>query len=127
MTGYADAHQELERVRRARHDAAKDFVVRAANDLLARAVPLAPIETGRLRDSAVGPDPETGEHFVERDDYVEATVSFNTPYAARQHEELEWNHPVGGQAKYLEQPFKEMMPRYDAALAAALERAVRSA
>jgi hypothetical protein len=127
MPGYEQAHEELERVRRARHAAARDFVIKAANGLLAQAVPLAPIETGTLRGSAVGPDPETGEHFIERDDYVEAMVSFNTPYAARQHEELEWKHPRGGQAKYLEQPYKALMPRWERALAAALERAVREA
>ena len=29
-------------------------------------------------------------------------ISFNTPYAFRQHEELGYNHPNGGEAKYLE-------------------------
>jgi len=32
-------------------------------------------------------------------------ISFNTPYARRQHEELGYNHPRGGKAKYLEDPF----------------------
>jgi len=32
-------------------------------------------------------------------------ISFNTPYARRQHEELGYNHPLGGKAKYLETPF----------------------
>lgn len=29
-------------------------------------------------------------------------VSYDTPYAMRQHEELSWNHAPGRQAKYLE-------------------------
>lgn len=33
-----------------------------------------------------------------------ATVSFDTPYAARQHEELTWRHTGGRKAKYLEDP-----------------------
>lgn len=33
-----------------------------------------------------------------------AYVSYNTPYAVRQHEELAWNHPKKGKAKYLEDP-----------------------
>jgi hypothetical protein len=33
---------------------------------------------------------------------VTGVISFNTPYAARQHEELTWRHPQGGHAKYLE-------------------------
>jgi len=32
-------------------------------------------------------------------------ISFNTPYARRQHEELGYQHPRGGKAKYLEDPF----------------------
>ena len=32
-------------------------------------------------------------------------ISFNTPYARRQHEELGYNHPLGGGPKYLENPF----------------------
>lgn len=36
------------------------------------------------------------------DSATSGTVSFNTPYAANQHEHTEYNHPRGGQAKYLE-------------------------
>ncbi|NTS21647.1 hypothetical protein HT105_21805, partial [Bacteroides fragilis] len=50
----------------------------------------APIETGTLRASA--------KTTVED---KEAVVSLNTKYAARQHEEVGWNHNEG-QAKYLE-------------------------
>lgn len=32
-------------------------------------------------------------------------VSYNTPYAVKQHEELSYNHPKGGKAKYLEDPY----------------------
>lgn len=43
---------------------------------------------------------------------VEAVVSFNTIYALRQHEELDWEHPLAGQAKYLESVIQERGPRY---------------
>lgn len=33
---------------------------------------------------------------------VSGSVSYNTPYAANQHEHTEYDHPLGGQAKYLE-------------------------
>lgn len=36
------------------------------------------------------------------DTATSGTVSFNTPYAAAQHEHTEYDHPKGGQAKYLE-------------------------
>lgn len=36
------------------------------------------------------------------DNALSGSVSYNTPYAAAQHEHTEYNHPLGGQAKYLE-------------------------
>ncbi|WP_127572782.1 hypothetical protein [Georgenia faecalis] len=35
-------------------------------------------------------------------DGTQGVVAFDTPYAVRQHEEMDWYHPRGGQAKYLE-------------------------
>jgi hypothetical protein len=87
----------------------------AANDLAGRAQRDAPIEEGTLRASA---DVEVEETL----DGADAIVSFSTPYAERQHEELGFEHPHGGQAKYLEAPFKEMVPRYEAVIAAAVKR-----
>ena len=73
----------------------------------------APVETGDLRGSLeveaggtiiakgktgggidiIADPPENGTH---------GSVSYNTPYAAAQHEHTEYDHPLGGQAKYLE-------------------------
>lgn len=39
------------------------------------------------------------------DDELRGAVSYDTPYAVRQHEELTWRHAPGRQAKYLEAPF----------------------
>lgn len=41
---------------------------------------------------------------------VSVVVGFTAPYAVYQHEILWYNHPRGGQAKYLEQPANEMRP-----------------
>jgi hypothetical protein len=35
---------------------------------------------------------------------LRAAVSYDTPYAVRQHEELDYHHDAGRQAKYLEMP-----------------------
>jgi len=43
---------------------------------------------------------------------VEGIVGFNTPYALKQHERTDFNHPKGGKAKYLEDPLKENADRY---------------
>lgn len=42
---------------------------------------------------------------------TEGTVSFNTKYAAVQHEQINYNHPRGGQAKYLESVLLENKDR----------------
>lgn len=73
----------------------------------------APTDTGDLRGSVrveldgnayaegekgggvnvLGTVPETAE---------KGSVSYNRPYAAQQHEQIDYDHPSGGQAKYLE-------------------------
>lgn len=50
---------------------------------------------------------------------IDAEISFNTPYAARQHEELGWQHPNGGHAKYLELELARVAPRVAPILEAA--------
>jgi len=54
----------------------------------------APVEFARLRASAYTVPPTEKNLTTE--------TGFGTEYAARQHEELTWNHPRGGEAKYLE-------------------------
>lgn len=52
-----------------------------------------PHEDGDLQGSgAVSEDPEA----------LEVAISYDSPYAARQHEELTWRHDDGRTAKYLE-------------------------
>ena len=38
------------------------------------------------------------------------TITYETPYAAIQHENLSYNHPRGGKAKYLEDAFNTIVP-----------------
>lgn len=78
---------------------------RSAEDMLGEASRRAPVEEGTLRGSGDVEVHETAGGAV-------AVVSFNTVYAARQHEETEWEHPKGGQAKYLEQPLRESAGTY---------------
>lgn len=37
-------------------------------------------------------------------------VVYEAPYARIQHEDMTFNHPNGGQAKYLEQPARQLAP-----------------
>jgi hypothetical protein len=43
---------------------------------------------------------------------ITGTVSYNKPYALRQHEELSYRHKEGRQAKYLENPLKEFVRQF---------------
>lgn len=70
----------------------------AAEHLLQVSTELAPLEEGDLARS--------GE--VSKDESLETVVvSYDRPYAVRQHEELTWRHDEGKQAKYLEQPMTD--------------------
>ena len=64
-------------------------------DIGSRAADRAPVETGALRGSM--------EHSVTVEgDEIVGEIRFTEKYAASQHEHLEYKHPQGGEAKYLE-------------------------
>lgn len=64
---------------------------------------VAPIEEGTLTRSSRVTTETTGTTAT-------AAVSYDTVYAARQHEETTWRHDPGRQAKYLEQPLHAEAP-----------------
>jgi len=93
-----------------------------AEAILTEAIDETPIDTGTLRRSGtvtVGKLPDSARIYEAaeagnemKDAFPEPVgkekavyISFNTPYARRQHEELDYEHPRGGKAKYLETPF----------------------
>ena len=93
-----------------------------AEAILTEAIDEAPVDTGTLRRSGtvtVGGLPDGAQVYEAAEsgsDMKDAFpgpegkekavyISFSTPYARRQHEELGYNHPRGGKAKYLEDPF----------------------
>lgn len=111
-------------------------VNRAGNIVLGEAQRRAPIEEGTLRGSGSLALVVDGETFdgagalagataaaiakvrAGGSPTVYAEVSFNTVYAAAQHEGLDYDHPKGGEAKYLERPLGELGPRLLALIAA---------
>lgn len=91
----------------------KTSAARRGADLLRdEAVQRTPLETGTLRNSAK----------VTAADGVGA-VSFNTPYAVRQHEELGYTHH-DGQAKYLETAMIDNQTQIRDAIADHLKRII---
>lgn len=68
----------------------------AAEHVLGEARKLVPIEEGTLERSGAASVDEKN---------LRAAVSFDTPYAVRQHEDMTLHHDNGRSAKYLERAF----------------------
>jgi hypothetical protein len=75
-----------------------------------------PIEEATLERSGVATVDESS---------LTAAMSYDTPYAVRQHEELEYRHDPGRSAKYLEGPLTEEAGTVAAIIAAELRRSLR--
>jgi len=78
-------------------------------------IPLTPLEYGDLRDS-IEVDEATPDH-------LESAVFTNSPYARRQHEELQYHHKQG-QAKFLETAVTSSKAEARAIMVAAAKRAL---
>ncbi|MFC8832357.1 hypothetical protein ACFT8V_04045 [Streptomyces griseoincarnatus] len=66
----------------------------------------------------------TGTASVDEGDMT-AMVSYDGPYAVRQHEQLEYRHAPGREAKYLENALNGSRTEVQALIAAQLRRALR--
>lgn len=88
----------------------------AALHLLGEAQAIVPIEEATLERSGVA--------SIDRSKFM-CAVSFDTVYAARQHEELGWRHDPGRQAKYLEAPMHTQQQIMLAIIAAAVRRSMQ--
>lgn len=138
-------------VERVATEAAMKALVTGGEAILTDAIKEAPVDTGTLRRSGtvtkggLPPDSaqiyqdskrkkdggETKHHkkaFKGEDLGTEKAVyvSFNTPYARRQHEELEWEHLKGGKAKYLEDPFNRLKSKVRKLVDASVKKALQS-
>ncbi|MFC8945911.1 minor capsid protein [Streptomyces rochei] len=72
---------------------------RGLQHVLAESQKIVPLDEGTLERS--------GKVDV---DGLEGSVSYDTVYARRQHEELTWRHLPGRSAKYLERPMNSERP-----------------
>lgn len=97
-------------------DAAARGLLLAAEHVLAEAQDVVPLDEGYLQS--------TGTASVDDGDLT-AAVSFDGPYAVRQHEELDWRHTPGRQAKYLEQPLNANRGPVQRIIAAEVRRALQ--
>lgn len=95
--------------------AAADGLLLAAEYLLQVSRMEVPIDEATLERSGVA--------SIDRDD-LRAAVSYDTPYAVRQHEELDYRHAAGRKAKYLEDPFNDERDTMLALIAAPLREEI---
>jgi hypothetical protein len=122
IRGLDDLVAAIKNVPDTAREAAAGAINDAAQDLKAKAVERTPIKTGDLRGTAFADEATP--------DNLDAAVGFGYAgtrqfkYALRQHEELTWKHPQGGEAKYLENPFKENVDKYTAHISEAVKKAV---
>lgn len=91
-------------------DVSKNALQKVTLDLKGKSQNLAPVFTGDLRGNADATVSKEMGRYV-------GAVGYDSPYAVRQHEELGFSHPRGGQAKYLEKPFRENAEKYLSAIA----------
>lgn len=103
----------LDELKIAQRAAATAFLEVAMDSIIGAAQRIVPLEEGTLAGSADRQTTQTASG-------VEVVGSFDTIYAARQHEELGWQHREGRQAKYLETPFKAAAPSIERGIAAAV-------
>ena len=142
MSEYLEGLQALEREMNRRlanlNKASSRGMSDVVFDLTGRAARLAPIDLGDLRGSAnalvngqviATGDANGGASMTgtapEKPGKTTGEVRFEEPYAVKQHEELSYVHPKGGQAKYLEQPLAENMDKYERHLADSASDAVQ--
>lgn len=111
ITGIENVNRNINRIRNSIHQNINQQISDVAHDLLSKSIERAPIDTGELR----------GSGFVEIEG-SNAIVAYSTQYALKQHEELNYNHSNGGEAKYLENPLKENERRYIQYLINAIRR-----
>lgn len=88
----------------------------AGEHILAKSRERVPLDEGPLERSGVATVDEGN---------LTAAVSYDTPYAVRQHEELDYRHDPGRTAKYLEDPLNEQADTVAELIAAEVRRALR--
>jgi hemolysin activation/secretion protein len=101
LGGAKEVQRELKKLAKAAPSALARALYQQGFEVQAAAVRKAPVKDGVLRSSAyvAPPQEEGGALSVE--------VGFGTVYAAVQHEREDFEHPRGGEAKYLEKAVAE--------------------
>lgn len=116
LTGLRELRANLQAVQRHTKEAMTLAAVKHANKVMSASKQLVPVDTGALMISGEVLDPVVTDQDVSVD-LVYGTSEPTSNYAIVQHERLDFNHPNGGQAKYLDQPLLAMADDLTTAIA----------
>lgn len=109
----SDIRQNLLKLRDAGERGAAKGIVLATEHWLGEAVDIVPIEESTL-----------GRSGKATQDGLVGAVSFDTPYAVVQHEDLTLAHDPGRTAKYLEKPMNSERPTFAQIIATSVRREI---
>lgn len=107
FAGLKELRSNLQAVQRSTREAMILAGVKHAHRVMAASKQLVPVDTAQLMISGEVLEPEVTDAGVTIA-LVYGTSEPTSNYAIVQHERLDFNHPSGGQAKYLEQPLLAM-------------------
>ncbi|MEU6783388.1 hypothetical protein ABZ912_29690 [Nonomuraea angiospora] len=105
------------------NEAAARGVYLASEHVLTEAAPRTPWRTGDLQRSG---DPRERPGSIAVDEgKLKAALGYDIVYAARQHEEITWEHPIQGEPKWLEKTLYAEAETVRAIIGTQIERALR--
>lgn len=116
LTGLRELRANLQAVQRHAKESMVLAAVKHANKVMDRSKAIVPLDKGPLMLSGEVLEPVVTDQGVSVD-LVYGTSEPTSNYAVVQHERLDFNHPHGGQAKYLEQPLLAMADELTATIA----------
>ena len=115
LTGVEAAMSQMASILEQSPDFSAEGMNEVVIDIGSRAAERAPVDTGALRGSMMNSvEVKEGEIIGE--------IRFTEKYAAAQHEHVEYRHPQGGEAKYLERAALEKADEVRAVMAEQLSK-----
>ena len=122
VKGMKELNQQLEALGKDAKQALSMAMMQSAQDVANEADELVPVDEGILRATqSVTPK----GMFTNRPQVTIAYGGPSAPYALVQHERTDYEHPGGGQAKYLEEPFLKETARWPYPLIERIKNASR--
>lgn len=104
IKGLEELNANLNRLSKIVPKVAEEEIADIALDFAGKASNAAPVKFGDLRGDLATP---------KKINNLSWKVGSSLPYTRRQHEHLEYVHPLGGGPKFLEYPFKENVKAYN--------------